>query len=170
MKGRIVVIGIGNPYRRDDGVGPAVISMLRDRRLPGVELVESDGELGSLIELWMGAALAVVADAVRTRPCRPGRVHRMAAHHPAFASERSSQASDAADAAAGTAGATSSHGVELSEAVRLARALDRMPRRLLLFAVEVDDTGFGVGLSPPVARAAAGLADEIAALVPVEVA
>jgi hydrogenase maturation protease len=154
-QGRIVVIGIGNPFRRDDGVGPAVISLLRDRQLSGVELAESDGELGSLIELWMGASLAVVVDAVRTRPCRPGVIHRIAAHHPALAGARP---------------ATSSHGVELSEAVRLARALDRMPERLLLFAVEASETGFGRGLSPAMADAAVTIADEIADMVRVEVA
>jgi hydrogenase maturation protease len=150
---RTVVVGIGNPYRRDDGVGPAVVALLRDRRLSGVELAESDGELGSLIELWMGASLAVVVDAVRTRPCRPGRIHRIAAHHPAMAG----------------ATAASSHGVDLGEAVRLARALDRMPQRLLLFAIEAGDTGFGTGLSPEMAGAAAAVADEIAELVGVGV-
>jgi hydrogenase maturation protease len=148
-----VVIGIGNPYRRDDGFGPAVISLLRGRRLPGVQLIESDGELSSLVEAWMGAELAVVVDAIRTRQNYPGRVHRLSAHHPAMA---------------GSAAATSSHGVELSEAVRLARALDRMPDRLLLYAVEVADTGFGTGLSPEVAEAAVSVAYEIAELVRAE--
>jgi hydrogenase maturation protease len=154
--GRILVIGIGNPYRHDDGLGPAVVSLLRDRDLPGVELAESDGELGSLIELWAGAELAVVVDAVRTRPRRPGRVHRISAHHPAMAGA--------------PAAAASSHGVELSEAVRLARVLDRMPQRLLLFAVEAGDTSFGLGLSPAIADAAVVVTDEIAELVRVEVA
>lgn len=153
--GRTVVIGVGNPYRRDDGVGPGVISLLRVRQLPGVELAESDGELGMLIDLWAGARLAVVVDAVRTRPCRPGRIHRLSAHHPSMA---------------GATAATSSHRVELSAAVRLAKVLDRMPRRLLLFAVEVCDTGCGVGLTPAVAAAAETIAGEVAGLVRAEVA
>ncbi len=45
--------------------------------------------------------------------------------------------------------------------IALARALDRLPARLMLYAVEVADTGFGVGLSPDVADAARLIADEI---------
>ncbi|MGH3405779.1 MAG: hypothetical protein ACRDRJ_25285, partial [Streptosporangiaceae bacterium] len=39
---------------------------------PGVELVVTDGEPTRLIEAWTGAALAVVVDAVRVQPPRPG--------------------------------------------------------------------------------------------------
>lgn len=153
-EGRIVVIGIGNPYRRDDGFGPVVISLLRERGLPGVILAECEGDLGSLIELWGGASLAVVVDAVRTRLSRPGRVHRLSAYHPA---------------AAATPAAASSHGLGLGEAVSLARALDRMPARLLLFAVEAGDVDYGVGLTPAVSAAADQVAAEIAELVQVGV-
>ena len=50
-----VVIGVGNPYRRDDGVGPAVINRLRDRAPASVRLDESDGEPSQLLELWCRA-------------------------------------------------------------------------------------------------------------------
>lgn len=151
--GRMVVIGIGNPYRRDDGLGPAVISLLRERQIPGVELSESDGELSTLIDLWDHASLAVVVDAIRTVQHDPGRVHRLSAHHPA----------------ANRSAAASTHGVDLGDAVRLARVLDRMPERLLLFAVEAAEVGFGVGLTPAVSAAAAAVAAEIADMVAVGV-
>jgi hydrogenase maturation protease len=41
--------------------------------------------------------------------------------------------------------------VGIPEAVRLADALDQAPRRLVVYAVEAADLGFGVGLSPAVA-------------------
>jgi hydrogenase maturation protease len=72
----MVVIGIGNEFRRDDGAGLAVVTSLRDRVPPGVEIVLTDGEPTRLIEAWTGPALAVVVDAVRADPPRPGRVHR----------------------------------------------------------------------------------------------
>jgi hydrogenase maturation protease len=144
----MIVIGVGNEYRSDDGLGPAVVALLRQRTLPGVSYAECDGEPIGLIELWQDADLAVVVDAVRAPDARPGRVHRLSASHPA---------------AAGTA-AASSHGVDLGDAVALARALRRMPRHLLLYAVEVTDTGFGIGLSEPVADAARRVADELAEL------
>ena len=149
MTGRVIVIGVGNEYRRDDALGPTVVERLRNRRLRGVELAECDGEASRLIELWEGADLAVVVDAVHAHRAQPGRVHRLSAHHPA----------------ATPAGAASTHGVDLGEGVALARALHRMPARLLLYAVEVADTGFGMGLTPAVAAAAERVADEIAKVV-----
>jgi hydrogenase maturation protease len=41
---RILVIGYGNPGRRDDGVGPILAERLESMRLPGV-VVESDYQL-----------------------------------------------------------------------------------------------------------------------------
>jgi hydrogenase maturation protease len=135
--GQVVVIGVGNEFRRDDGAGPAVVASLRDRVPPGVDLVLMDGEPTRLIEAWTGASLAVVIDAVRAHPSCPGRVHR-------FVLDGSR---------AGPAQAASSHGFGLDDAVSLAVALDRMPGRLIVHAIEAADLTQGTGLTPPVAAA-----------------
>jgi len=44
-----------------------------------------------------------------------------------------------------------SHGFGLDDAVGLGRALDRMPGRLIVHAVEAGDLSQGTGLSPAVA-------------------
>ena len=75
--GRIVVIGLGNEFRRDDGAGPAVIELLRAQPLRDVELLISEGEPGGLLTDWTGAALAIVVDAMVASPPAPGRLHRM---------------------------------------------------------------------------------------------
>ncbi len=130
-----VVIGVGNPYRRDDGVGPAVIELLRGYALPGgVRLECSLGDTAELMELWADADLAIVVDAARTVMSRPGAVHRT----------------------------VSSHALPMGEAIELARALGRMPRRLELFAIEVAETGHGEGLSPAVRAGALRTARAIA--------
>jgi hydrogenase maturation protease len=133
----VVVIGVGNEYRRDDGAGLAVVTSLRDRVPPGVELVLTDGEPTRLIEAWTGAALAVVVDAVRADAPRPGRVHRFVLDRPL----------------AGTTRTASSHGFGLDDAIRLALALDRMPSRLIVHAIEAADLSQGPGLTPLVATA-----------------
>jgi hydrogenase maturation protease len=138
----VVVIGVGNEFRRDDGAGPAVVTSLRGRVPPGVELLFTDGEPTRLIEAWTGAALAVVVDAVRADPPRPGRVHRFVLDRPL----------------AGTTRTASSHGFGLDDAVRLALALDRMPGRLVVHAIEADDLSQGHGLTPLVAAAVAEVA------------
>ena len=141
----VVVIGVGNEYRRDDGAGLAVVSSLRDRVPPGVELVLTDGEPTRLIEAWTGTALAVVVDAVRADPPRPGRVHRFVLDRPLTGATRTA----------------SSHGFGLGDAIRLALALDRMPGQLIVHAIEAADLTLGTGLTPPVAAAV----DEVAGAV-----
>ncbi len=146
---RVVVIGVGNEFRRDDGIGPEVLSRLREHPGTGadagagdiVQLVYSDGDPASMIEAWTGASLAVVVDAVVADPPAPGRTHR-------FVIGR--------DEAAGSS-AVSSHGLGVGEAVGLAAALGRMPDRLVIHAVEAADVGYGLGLSPAVSAVAATL-------------
>ena len=131
MNGGTIVLCIGNPFRRDDGVGPAVVEAI-DRL--GIATVLSDGEPTQLIEAWTGMDLAVVIDAVRCDPAVPGRVHRTVS-------------------LTASAGQSSSHGLGVPEAVELARVLDLLPARLVVYAVEAGDVEFGTGLSTPVAAA-----------------
>jgi hydrogenase maturation protease len=149
-EGRTVVVGVGNEFRRDDGVGWAVVDRLaelvpRVPALTGVELVLSDGDPGRLIGIWQGAALGIVVDAAHTHPGRPGRVHRLEVTRDALASST----------------AASSHGMGLGEAVELARVLGRLPKRLVVFAVEGEDVSVGRGLAVPVQAAVAAVADRV---------
>jgi len=139
-----VVLGIGNEFRQDDGVGVAVAAEVRGRGLPDVRVLTIDGEPSRMIDAWSGADVAVVVDAVKLTDPVPGRVHRMVV-----------------DDLPGHVSATSSHGLGVPEAVELARALDRLPGRLVLYTVEVDATGFGVGLTTPVAAVVRALADTV---------
>ena len=145
---KAVVIGIGNPFRRDDGIGPEVATQIQGQRLPGVRVVISDGEPAGLLEAWEGADLAVVVDAIQRLPASPGRIHRLTA----------SQLETGCTAA-------SSHGLGVPDAVRLGRALERLPRQMVILAVEGADTGPGTGLSGAVAaavpRAAAAVMAEL---------
>lgn len=62
---RILVIGFGNPGRRDDGLGPALAARLAALGLPGVT-VESDYQLAiEHAELAARHDLVVFADAAR---------------------------------------------------------------------------------------------------------
>ncbi|GAA0717213.1 hydrogenase maturation protease [Dactylosporangium roseum] len=153
MNPPVVVIGIGNPYRRDDGVGPAVIQRLRGAGLTGATLAESDGDVGTLITLWERRRLAVVVDAVYGHHGRPGRVHRhVMAGRPG-----------------GPARGTSSHTVDLGEAVALARELGRLPGRMVVLGVEVADVGYGLGLTPAVATAVERVVEQVVETVAAEV-
>ncbi len=135
---RAVIIGIGNEYRSDDGVGPAVVASLRGRVPVGVDLLISDGEPAGLIEAWTGADLVVVVDAVAGT--QPGLLHRVVL----AGSDASRRAGLGAEAGA------SSHGLGLGTAIELAAALGRLPGTLIVHAVEAANFTQGVGLSAKV--------------------
>jgi hydrogenase maturation protease len=131
-----VVIGLGNRYRGDDGVGVVVAAELNRLALPGVRVVTDIAEPMSLLEAWSGATLAVLIDGAVGTPPRPGRVWRCGLSD--VSSERDG---------------LSSHSIDVVRTHALGEALGRVPGELVLFAVEVGDTGHGIGLTPQVARA-----------------
>ncbi|ARP68642.1 hydrogenase maturation protease [Streptomyces pluripotens] len=147
--GRVVVIGVGNPLRGDDGAGPAVVEALRGQVPENVVLAVSDGEPARMLGLWQGAETVVVVEALRIQPARPGRLHTLTAAQ-----------------AAGHAPATAStHALGLGECLALAEALHRLPPELVVHAVEVSDVELGTGLSAPVRSALPRLISRTAASV-----
>ena len=132
----IVVVGLGNSYRSDDGVGVAAAAAIDDLALPHVRVVTTVVEPLSLLEAWSGAELAVVIDGAVVTPSTPGRVRR-------------STVGDVVDSVEGL----SSHSVDVSRTHALGQVLGRVPDALVVFTIEVADTGHGIGLTPQVAAA-----------------
>ncbi|MET8946870.1 hydrogenase maturation protease [Streptomyces sp. NPDC004542] len=149
MTGRVVVIGVGNPLRGDDGAGPAVVEALRGRVPDDTVLAVSDGDPGRLLELWRGADTAVVVEALRLQPSRPGRLHTLTA----------------SEAAGRARGASSTHALGLGECLALADTLGLLPRHVVVHAVEVAGIELGAGLSEPVRSALPELAGRASASV-----
>jgi hydrogenase maturation protease len=145
---RAVIIGVGNPWRRDDGIGWAVAEAVGRRLGPTVEVVESDGEPSRLLDAWAGIDVAVVVDAVRGGGA-PGKIHVWA---------DDSELPNAPPS-------TGSHALGLADAVALGRALHRLPKRLIVVGVEAHETTPGRGLSSAVAGAVEEAVDVIATLV-----
>jgi hydrogenase maturation protease len=133
---RAVVIGVGNQYRRDDGVGLVVAAELERLALPGVAVTVCDGEPVGLLEAWSGVELAIVVDAVLCEPSAPGRIW-----------------CSTVDNLRGVTHSASSHALGIPEALLLGRAVDRVPRELVVVAVEAADLDLGPDLSEPVAAA-----------------
>ncbi|MCQ8187677.1 hydrogenase maturation protease [Streptomyces rugosispiralis] len=146
MTGRVVVIGVGNPFRRDDGAGPLVVEALRTRVPEGTVLTDSDGEPGRMLGSWRRQDAVVVVEVVHAHPGQPGRLHTLTAERAARCATRSA----------------STHALGLGETFALAAALDRMPRELTVHAVEGEDFGIGRGLSTAVADALPELIHHVA--------
>jgi len=135
MNADVVVIGVGNDFRRDDGVGIAVAEELAKRNLPGVRVVTAIGEPGAILDAWTGASAAVVVDATTGQGAEPGRIRRWTP-------------SDETEPAV-----VSSHALGLPQTYALGQALGQIPQKLVVFTVDVADVGHGVTLTPAVAAA-----------------
>jgi hydrogenase maturation protease len=138
MSAAVVVIGVGNRFRRDDSFGPLLVDAIAGDVPAAVDLSESDGEPARVIDTWAGADLAVVVEAVR--------------HGAPAGSVIDIDATEQFDGAAPGTGRGGSHSLGLAEAIALGRALGRMPRRLRVVGVEPADLGYGEGLTETVAR------------------
>jgi hydrogenase maturation protease len=145
-----LVLAVGNRFRRDDGVAPAVLDELRRRDdLAGggsdtsVELVELDGEPARLVDAWEGRRCVVLLDAIHDPDRAPGEVVVI---------------DDTDDLGRWDCG-WSSHSGGVSEALRLGEVLARLPDRVVVVGVVVGDVGDGPGLSGPVRAAVASAAD-----------
>jgi hydrogenase maturation protease len=137
---KTLIIGLGNPILRDDGVGPRVAAEL-ENALSGedrIAVVEANvGGLG-LVDMMAGFERVIMVDAVWTVNGKPGRIHRL----------------DAASLE------TSRHAGPLHD-LDLAGALDlwsrlgmALPRQIVLFAVEAEDvTTFSEECTPEVKSA-----------------
>jgi hydrogenase maturation protease len=139
------VIGFGNAYRSDDSVGLAVARALRGRLPRAVEVLEREGEPTSLVDAWDGAEAVWLVDAVSSSAV-PGTIHRF----------------DATTEEVPRAFARSStHHLGLPEAIELARAVDRLPERLVVYGIDGANFETGSRLSPEVERCIPGAVDAI---------
>jgi hydrogenase maturation protease len=143
----VLVIGVGNDMRSDDGAGPETARRIAQRKLPGVVVAEHSGEGVGLMDVWNGFTTVVLIDASRSG-AEPGEITRF----------------DAAQAEIPTGFFHySTHAFSVAEAIGLSRQLGRMPPRLIVYGVEGERFDYGPGLSPKVDQAVEALSDRIAA-------
>lgn len=144
------VIGLGQRHGGDDAVGRAVIARLRALAPPAaMELVEVD-DPSALIEALLSERRVVLVDALLGAG-DPGRVHHLAP-------EQLGQ---------GALAALSTHGLDVPQAIALARSLypDAVSPRIELVGIEIARaTRFTEGLSPPVLAAVDEAAKAVMAL------
>lgn len=131
---RIVVIGAGNPYRGDDAVGAVFLKRIRDRLPAEVTAMECCGEPVVMIGAWERADVAFVVDAVHSAS-DDDRVFRFEAHNGPIPAE---------------AFRFSTHKFGVAETIELARALDRLPPRLVVYGIRGDHFDHDETLSPGV--------------------
>jgi len=131
-----VFIGVGNPFRSDDGVGRIVARRLREEVPSGVKIQEESGDGTELLEAWKGADCVILVDAVQSG-APPGTIHRIDARTETLPTWFSH---------------SSTHAFGVAEAIELARAMGDLPARLIVYGIEGLDFSAGTELSPDVAE------------------
>jgi len=168
----IAVLGVGNPDRGDDGVGPAVVAALAGRLPADVALAVLDGEPSRLIDAWFAAALAVVVDAAAPSPddgVPSGTVRVIEIDAADLAGLRPGGAVAGPQGSPGSPVlpelAVSSHSTGVATAIALGAVLGRLPRRLVIVAVTAATFDLGAPMSEPVRTAVPRVADTVVAAV-----
>jgi hydrogenase maturation protease len=131
---KLLIIGIGNEMRGDDGLGRHVARILDRQSVPGVSVVESAGEGTSLIELWKGHDQVMLIDAFSS-DSTPGLLHSL----DASITRVTQQLFHA-----------SSHSFGIAEAIEVSRRLDILPGTVLIYGIEGENFRHGSGLSDSV--------------------
>lgn len=142
---KLIVLGIGHPFRGDDGIGPLVAEAVAALKLPGVIALAHHGEGTDLMERWAGFNAVVMVDATRS-DAPAGTIRRwdaLAEKLPAALFPKSS------------------HLFGLAEAVEMARLLGRLPPHLTVIGIEGDSFAAGTELSPSVQAVLPVVVEEI---------
>ncbi len=140
-----LLIGVGHPYRRDDGIGPLVAEAVAALGLEGVGVLAHHGEGTDLMARWRDHGRVVVVDATASG-AEPGTMRVWAAV--------------AAPLPAGLF-PKGSHQFGLAEGIEMARLLGQLPAALTVVGVEGADFTAGTDLSPAVAAAVADAVAEV---------
>ena len=149
----VTVVGAGNEFRRDDGVGPVVARTIQSEHRAGVNVVIDNGsEPSRLLEASTRSDLVIIVDASVCAPSSGSKAQ------PAGTIRR---ITDWSREHSGIL--TSSHGLGILEALALAAALGRETHRVVIYTIEAHDTGYGIGLSPSVAASVSAVLSLIAA-------
>lgn len=140
---RVLVVGIGNPWASDDGVGAEVIRQLQNRLLAEPDTVGSstniltlDQPSFDLLDFVDDFGLLIIVDAISSGAA-PGTLHR-AEWQSGVAQDRGVER-------------VSSHGLGIREVLELAATLGKLPGRVELWGIEAGSTAPGANLSPAVA-------------------
>ena len=142
----VLIIGIGNALRGDDGAGPAAVEALEARALAAeVELLTCAGDGLQLLDAWKNASRVILIDTV-TSGGEPGTVYRFDARALMLPAELRF---------------SSTHAFGVAEAVELARALGDLPSHLVIYAVEGKNFSVGAGLSPQLERAVLDVVERV---------
>ncbi len=134
----ILLAGIGNDYRSDDGAGLEVARKIRAMHLNDIGVLEGVSDGTSLIEYFTNRKEVFIIDAANSNAAG-GVIHRFDALKDEVPVEMLSN--------------FSTHSINIGQAIELAKALNQLPDSLIVFGIEGSNFDNGTELSPEVVQA-----------------
>ncbi|HTW08831.1 MAG TPA: hydrogenase maturation protease [Acidimicrobiales bacterium] len=169
---RLVVAGIGNEMRGDDGAGPAAVERALLQGVASAEgrAVAVVGPLVGpldLLDQWEGAEIAVVVDAMRSgSPVGTVTLTYLDAADPEGRAANGDATSPPTHRASeGGLSRPGTHGLSFGDVYRIALQTGSAPTRVALICIEGRDFSLGAGMSAEVDAAASRVADIIVGLI-----
>ena len=146
---KVVLIGIGNKYRNDDGIGLIVVQQIRKKYFSFITIKEESGEGAALMEAWQGFHDVMLVDAVSSG-AKQGTIFKIDAHKDIIPVKFFHY---------------SSHAFSVAEAIELARVMKTLPPRLLIYGIEGADFSAGTNISHAVQESAEQVVEQILKIV-----
>jgi len=142
----VVVMGVGNVHRGDDGVGILVTRLVRERLAGQVRTVELTGEPLAMLDSWREADQVFIVDAIQSGDRSPGQVYRFDVHKASVPAREFCH---------------STHALSVAQVIELARSLGTLPPFVVVYGIEGANFVLGQSLSPEVEAGAQEVADRI---------
>jgi hydrogenase maturation protease len=139
----ILIIGLGNRYRKDDGVGLYVAERIKALNHDGIKVINNISDGAALMETWSEAEEVFIIDAV-TFGASLATVYRFDALSENIPGEIFS--------------GYSTHSLNLIE---LAKSLEELPHSLVIYGIRGSDFSTGIGLTSEVKSAALNVIDSL---------
>ena len=141
----VLVIGMGNPDRGDDGIGIAALRKIAEKNFPDAKTIEIVSGGLSLVDAWAGATRVVVLDAVSSG-AKAGAIFRVDARKKILPTKFFR---------------CSTHDFGVAEAVEMSRSLGQLPASLVIYGVEGKNFELGAGLSPEAEKAVEAVVERL---------
>jgi hydrogenase maturation protease len=124
MMNKLLIYGIGNPYRCDDAVGiKAAEELARVVKNPDIDIKSGSIDGTAILDEIVGYDWVIFIDSVKTKNGKPGNIYKI--DPTSFKSSHS----------------FSSHGVNFVTALQFGKKFDlKMPERTDIYAVEIEDS------------------------------
>jgi len=132
-----IIIGIGNEFRSDDAIGIITARKLKEKNIPGIDIIEHDGDGAELMEVWKSYKNVLIIDATSIGNS-PGDVKRIDA---------------AKNKLPKGINAHSSHLFNVAEAIETSRILGKLPDRCIIYGIEGKNFNLGTEVSAEVLNA-----------------